>query len=558
MRPPPRPGTPGCAPVPRQLAGLWARTRTHEVPRGMIERAAGLRLAGDWRGACAAAGVDVAFDLPGAAREYGGAVAAALEDDLRHLVPDLLRWHLPWGTYLDYGDGPFRIRQTLVLASYGGPCLQLRTDAWPRLGLFFGPAPESGPEPARRVLSDWTGARHLWDARRTAELLARHGGAGRAPFFEADGAPRAPRRLPAADPGPADPVARAEWIMLLQERGDIAEALQAAGIAFVQEEERRRSWHRSVLDGLPIALHRLVPEVRAREARGLDGPFRVFQGRQRFWSLFLEPRPGGTLRARVLESGAFGNGHHDLAEPYWSRLPDLDLVRAGRLTPDELHPLVREALFPGRPAPDGPAGPPPPRPPRTARVRCGDAWHEVSFRNGVLVTHHHTEDERRREVALAALGGPVRGCFGVRQSWAPGPGRLLTPFREQRRALFQRAWHGDTAGLLRMLDLGHDPHTRDGEGRTLLHVLDRLDPEPVLRRLLDAGLEADAPDGHGNTPLAHAVREGASETTVRALLAAGADPHVRWHPAAPSQPALPLAELARAPERAHLAFLAEL
>ncbi|MFB4315728.1 ankyrin repeat domain-containing protein [Actinomadura sp. 21ATH] len=519
----------------------------------MIEQAAGRRLAGDWRGACAAARVDVAFDLPGVAREYGGAVAAALEDDLRHLVPDLLRWHLPGETYEYRDDGPARIPETLVLAVHGGASLQVRTGAWPRLGLFF------GPSAAHRVRSDWTGVRHLWDARRTAELLARHGGTDRAPFFEPDGTPRDARRLPAADPGAADPAARAEWITLLHERGEIAEAFRAAGIALViAEEDRRHSWHHSFLGRFPLALHRLVPEARAVGARRPGARVLVSRDSPQFWSLYLEPGPGETMRARLLQNAGRHDGHLELAEPYWRRLPDLDAVRAGRLTPEELHPLVREALFPRRPAPDGPVGPPPPRPPRTARVRCGGEWHEVSMRNGVLVAHRHGEDEQRREVALGTLGGAVQGCFAVRQSWTSGRGRLLTPFREQRRALFDRAWHGDTAGVLRMLDLGYDPHTRRGDGLTLLHLLDRLDPDPLLRRVLDAGLDVDTPDGDGNTPLAHAVRRGAAETAVRALLAAGADPHVRWHDPSEPGPAPPLAELVRAPERAHLAFLATL
>src|SRR5690348_3371444 len=80
---------------PPETAGAWRRIRRYAVPRWMIEQATERRLAGDWRGACAAANVDIAFDLADVANEHGAAVAAAIEDDLLHFAPDLLRWHAP-------------------------------------------------------------------------------------------------------------------------------------------------------------------------------------------------------------------------------------------------------------------------------------------------------------------------------------------------------------------------------------------------------------------------------------------------------------------------------
>ena len=52
-------------------------------------------LVGDWAGACAAARVDVDLDLRAVARAHGSEFAAQVRADLRHLAPDLLRWHLP-------------------------------------------------------------------------------------------------------------------------------------------------------------------------------------------------------------------------------------------------------------------------------------------------------------------------------------------------------------------------------------------------------------------------------------------------------------------------------
>ncbi|MGI5163258.1 hypothetical protein ACQEU3_02775 [Spirillospora sp. CA-253888] len=56
----------------------WSRTRRYAVPRRMIEQAAERRAAGDWRGACAAADVDVEIDP--------AHLTPDLEDDLRHLA----------------------------------------------------------------------------------------------------------------------------------------------------------------------------------------------------------------------------------------------------------------------------------------------------------------------------------------------------------------------------------------------------------------------------------------------------------------------------------------
>lgn len=89
---------------PRREAAGWRRIRRYAVPGWMIEQATGRRLAGDWRGACAAAGVDVTFDLAEVARVHGRPVASALEDDLRHLAPDLLRRLLAAGLDIDAAD----------------------------------------------------------------------------------------------------------------------------------------------------------------------------------------------------------------------------------------------------------------------------------------------------------------------------------------------------------------------------------------------------------------------------------------------------------------------
>src|SRR4051794_36084572 len=89
---------------------FWARVRESAVPPLMIESATARRLMGDWAGACAAARVDVDLNP----RDHGPPFAAQLRADLRHLAPDLLRWHFPRVA----PDGLLRPGLTVSLARY--------------------------------------------------------------------------------------------------------------------------------------------------------------------------------------------------------------------------------------------------------------------------------------------------------------------------------------------------------------------------------------------------------------------------------------------------------
>ncbi|MFE3939253.1 hypothetical protein ACFXPJ_37240, partial [Streptomyces goshikiensis] len=93
---------------------LWLRVREFAVPPSMIETATARRRAGDWAGACAAARVDLDFNPRDLARTHGREIAARIRDDLRHLAPDLLRWHMPRIA----PDGLLRPGLTLALARY--------------------------------------------------------------------------------------------------------------------------------------------------------------------------------------------------------------------------------------------------------------------------------------------------------------------------------------------------------------------------------------------------------------------------------------------------------
>lgn len=161
---------------PRLLA--WQRVREFAVPPTMIESAATRRSAGDWAGACAVSRVDPELDPRAIGRRHGRELAAEIRADLRHLVPDLLRWHFP-----RVESGLLRPGLTVSLVRYA-PRLHLvaRTapawaDAGQRISLALWDGTSDGrhphPRPHRRFRLDLH--RHLWDARHTTELAVRAG-----------------------------------------------------------------------------------------------------------------------------------------------------------------------------------------------------------------------------------------------------------------------------------------------------------------------------------------------------------------------------------------------
>ncbi|WP_116245800.1 ankyrin repeat domain-containing protein [Nocardiopsis sp. FIRDI 009] len=525
----------------------WLRAiRRYAVPGWMIERATERRLAGDWRGACAAAGVDVAFDLAGVANEHGSAFAAALADDLRHLAPDLLRWHLP---RIARSRTTLVPDQTVVLSARGtaeeAPRLVVGTPSWAvhgaqrlTLTLDDATAPHSGRFTTalntdwpyavfwRNVEHPWTAARHLWDVRYAAELGERLGGDGRrVPFLNPDGTPRPAADLPSADPGRDDPAAFTEWVTRTYERGDVLAALAAVGVA-VDTAPVTQEWLQGEVDPveelrrLPLDPVRLGAEARRLAAAGHGDRFWIPNGVRTVIRVDLDGPDRARLRVAPHDLQPPGDAVL-LPEVCWQRSPDIDLLRDGRTPLDELHPLVRGALAPAAPAPTGPVGPPEPTPPAPVRIRCQGAWHEVAFTGGELRLPH-TREEEDREAALQALGGRGAGCFAAREAWRTGRGRLPRALRAQRRDLLRRIQHGDVPGVLRLLDAGVDPCVCDRLGRTPLHLLYRIDHEDLLPRLLAAGLDIEALDEEERTPLFTAIAEHGSERLVRDLVEAGA------------------------------------
>ncbi|MET9133677.1 hypothetical protein [Streptomyces antibioticus] len=419
---------------------LWLRVREFAVPASMIETATARRLTGDWAGACAAAAVDVDLPLRSVARRYGRERAELIRSDLRHLAPDLLRWHLPRIA----PDGLLRPGLTIPLARYdppdddGGPPLRLvvRTppsgaDAAQRvgLGLWEGPGPGSQgpgleglgfggtggrhphPLPSRRFRLDLH--RHLWDARRTDELRPRSG-ADRPPGTEA----------PATAPQDAVDRWAAEARLLL--RSDRA-------------------------GGTPGRPHPRTVVVRL--------------GRRHRLALDVEPRPViGPLPADAAASGLPLLPDASTWVP-----PDLELLRAGLIDAGRLHPLVAAALAPGHGPPSPGAGPAPP-PGRTGQpriVECRGARHRIALVDGVLAALDHDPAEIRREELLAALTGTPLPCLRFIDEAYRRPD-CLPDVRERLR-------HGDVAGALAVVEglLGPDAVLRGGPLREALETAAR-------------------------------------------------------------------------------------
>ncbi|MFD7624809.1 ankyrin repeat domain-containing protein [Streptomyces sp. NPDC059851] len=542
----------------------WQRIRRYAVPGWMIERATEHRLAGDWRAACAAAAVDVTFELSEIAAEYGRSVAEAVEEDLHHLAPDLVRWHLP---RLLGGRTTYASETRVLFARYGAghdaPVLSVTTgpmaDGAQRLRLRCTPVDPLEENHlvdhtrASYTPESWIAARPLWDARHTAELRERFtGGADRLPFFRPDGTPLDTEELPTADPGPADPAALAEWVALLQARGEYDAAYEAVGAERdMTVPESGTTYGRPVDPRALMAtdvfdLARLEPEVRRLAEAGEGSRFRIpvrWNG-----ALAVEPVGARGLRLSAIAAGRWDTPQEIARMPLFARkrLPDLELVRTGRITPRELHPLVAEALFPQA----GPAsGPPGTSPARPVRVRCRGAWHEVRSQGGVLDLLAHTAEEQQRERAMRAFGGAVAGCFAVQHDWTTGEGRLPRALRAEMRDLFLRAQHGDTPGVIALLDAGMDPRVRDRRGHTLLHVLHLVDHDVLLPRLLAAGLDVETKSTAGLTPLQVAVQNGGSADLVRAFIEAGSRIDVI------DDMELSLAQVVRRYRRTDLAFL---
>jgi len=414
--------------------------REFAVPPSMIESATAHRSVGDWAGACAAARVDVDLNLRAVGRAHGRQFAAQVRADLRHLAPDLLRWHFP----RIVPDGLLRPGLTVSLARYppladSGSAIHLvaRTppawaDAGQRISLALwepsrprdGAGTHPHPRPDRRFRLDLH--RHLWDARRTGELWERTGAASSDPAVDQTG-------LGAERHGCATDRWVAEAALLLRAEGC------ADGVVTVRLSSRRR---------LALTAIGSTPRITATPPRGCA----------RAWP--------------VLPDAAT-----------WV-LPDLELLHAGLIDADRLHPLVASALLPDH-RPAGAA-----RSPDSSGnwrlVECRGATHRIGVVNGVLVPLDHVPDEIRREELLVALGGTALPCLQAIDEAHRHPECLVD--------VRARLDHGDTAGALAAVEglLGPDVLLRSGALRDEL--------ETAVRRQVAHGLYRAGLAGLGPAP----------------------------------------------------------
>ncbi|KOV60910.1 hypothetical protein ADL01_32475 [Streptomyces sp. NRRL WC-3618] len=433
---------------------FWPRVREFAVPPSMIETATARRLAGDWAGACAAAGVDADLNLRSVARTQGHELAARLRADLRHLAPDLLRWHLPRIA----PDGLLRPGLTIGLARYGisdragaHPVhLVARTppawaDAGQRISLTLWTATHTDagtrrhphPHPSRRFRLDLH--RHLWDARRAGELRMRSG---------------ADRPLGDDDPPVLVPQGRrcavdrwaAEASLLLRADGRHT----GTGTVTVRLGARRR-----LLLDLVAASDSGGPTLRITET----------------------PPDGATAALPVLPDAAT-----------WVP-PDRELLRTGAIEADRLHPLVAEALVPDRPP--APPSRNPGRPGEPRLVECRGARHRIGLVDGVLAPLDHDPAEIRREELLVALTGTPLPCLRAIDEAHRHPD-CLTGVRE-------RLDHGDIAGALAVVEglLGPDAVLRGG---ALRDELERAAERRITYGLFRSGLIGPGPTADRGRP----------------------------------------------------------
>jgi hypothetical protein len=326
-----------------------------------------------------------------------------------------------------------------------------------------------------------------------------------------------------------------ERVLLLQDAGEVEAAWAAGGVEVDFTRTDQSNWPEQLL---PESFSAMVP-VAAAAARatlagdaGLAGVLlRSHQG----WGpvmVGLRLDAGKLLGRRMDYRGFDDDGGHvrwvDLPRPLWQRMPDLELLRSGRIGAAQLHPLVRAALFPDQPDPgyqpqlptvDG----------AVVRVRCRGQWHRIGWRGGRVTPADHPAEEVERERVLRSLGGQVPGCITVTDMWrGTETGRLPAALRDLRFHGMASILHGNAGELLRIMDTGIDPAgIRDRWRRGPLHHLVKLaaaDGPALLHRLLAAGLDINERDVKGRTPLGWVLFDGGSAALVRAMLDAGADP----------------------------------
>jgi hypothetical protein len=382
--------------------------RRYDLLAAAVHDATRRRLAGDWQGACAAAGVEVDASVL--------AAAPRMLDDLRNLAPDLLRWHLFDGG-LGLAPG---VRLPLLLAQHPeGPALVVHDRSDP-----YRPSRLTLSTDQTRVCGRWDGSRHLWDVRHAARLPQRLGGGDRAPYFHRDGRRLDRAELPRTAPPAGDRAATTEWEDRVRPDDPVAGWRRAQRLPAVPETARGLPWFVWPLyhGQLPVtALHPLV-----RAAMFPDGPDEPYA-----------PAPGVPVPERV-HVQCTGRRHY----VGW---------RAGRLEalshpPDD---LLRERSLR---ALGGPAA---------GCLTVLDNW---SARTGRLPREIRVV---ARQLFLAAVHGDAAEVHRLLDAGVDPRGVRGV----QRRSLLHVAHRiGDVPLIQRLRAAGLDPAAPDGHGHTAVRV----------------------------------------------------------------------------------------
>ncbi|NEC35859.1 hypothetical protein G3I66_22195 [Streptomyces rubrogriseus] len=254
--------------------------------------------------------------------------------------------------------------------------------------------------------------------------------------------------------------------------------------------------------GLRCAVGRWEAEarilLRAEDTGGGTVVVRVGSGQRLALELDADESPSATApRIVAVPTGGAVSALPVLPDAATWVLPDLELVRAGAIEADRLHPLVAPALVPDRAPGARLRTPDPVVGPRV--VDCRGARHRIGLVDGVLAALDHDPAESRREELLAALTGTPLPCFQVIDEAHRRP-QCLPDIRE-------RLNHGDTAGALAAVEalLGPAARLRDGD---LRDDLEAAALRRVAHGLFRAGLDEPAPGRLAPDP--HWPREGRS------------------------------------------------
>lgn len=161
-------------------------------------------------------------------------------------------------------------------------------------------------------------------------------------------------------------------------------------------------------------------------------------------------------------------------------LPDLELLRAGLITPDQLHPLVAAGLVV---AGSGPAADSGSQAADPHRVECRGEIHRIGLRDGVLAAIDHDPAQLHREELLVALGGPALPCLRAIDAVHRDPEALP--------AVRERIGHGDISGALKVVEelLGPGAILRDGQ---LRQELESAACRRIAHGLFRSGLHSTA------------------------------------------------------------------